>query len=107
VARLIEVRGVVDLPPELVVQVGDVLLFRATGGIIRSGAGVTTLGSFVAGTLTGDGLVLSPVGAPDATLFYASEPGRALIDLFTGDPWREPRRTTVTIEVRTAGSAAP
>jgi hypothetical protein len=104
--RLIEVQRVVDLPPELIVQVGDLLLFRATGGRVESGAGVTNIGSFVAGSLTEDGKVLSAVGAPDATLFRASAPGRALIDLFTGDPWHEPRRTTVAIEV-TAASTAP
>jgi hypothetical protein len=38
VGRLIEVRNVVDLPGALVVQVGDLLLFRATGGRIQSGA---------------------------------------------------------------------
>src|ERR1700737_169419 len=102
---LIEVRGVVDLPAELVVQVGDLLLFRATGGRVQSGTGVINLGSFVAGTLTGDGQILSSAGAPDATLFHASEPGRVLIELFTGDPWREPRRTTVAVDVRTAASA--
>ena len=100
--RLIEVRRVVDLPAELVVQVGDLLLFRATGGRVQSGAGVTHLGSFVAGALTGDGEVVSAMGAPDATLFHALEPGRALIDLFTGDPWRDPRRTTVVVDVQPA-----
>jgi hypothetical protein len=105
--RLIEVRRVVDLPAELVVQVGDLLLFRATGGCVQSGAGLTNLGSFVAGSLTGDGKVLSAAGAPDATLFHASEPGRVLIELFTGDAWREPRRTTVAVEVRNAASAVP
>jgi hypothetical protein len=40
---------------------------------------------------------------PDATLFAAWEPGRALIELFTGDLWHEPRRTTVTLEVPAAG----
>jgi hypothetical protein len=58
----------------------------------------------MAGTLADDGKVLSPVGAPDATLFAVPEPGRALIELFTGDPWHEPRRTTVTVEVRAAAS---
>jgi hypothetical protein len=105
--RLVEVRGVVDLPAELVVQVGDLLLFRATGGRIQSGTGVTNLGSFVAGTLSSDGQVLSAVGAPDATLFHALEPGRVLIELFTGDPWHEPRRTTLAVEVQAAASPAP
>jgi hypothetical protein len=104
--RLIEVQRVVDLPPELVVQVGDLLLFRATGGRVRSGAGVINIGSFVAGSLTQDGNVVSAVGAPDATLFRVLEPGRALIDLFTGDPWHESHRTTVAVEV-TAAPAVP
>jgi len=105
--RLIEVGRVVDLPAELVVQVGDLLLFRATGGRVQSGAGVINLGSFVAGTLTSDGQVLSAAGAPDATLFHASAPGRGLIELFTGDPWYEPRRTTVAVEVRAAALGVP
>jgi hypothetical protein len=105
--RLVEVRGVVDLPAELVVQVGDLLLFRATGGRIQSGTGVTNLGSFVAGTLNSDGQVLSALGAPDATLFHAVKPGRVLIELFTSDPWHEPRRTTLAIDVQGAASPAP
>jgi hypothetical protein len=105
--RLIEVRRAVDLPAELVVQVGDLLLFRTTGGRVQSGTGVTNLGSFIASSLTGDGQVVSAVGAPDATLFRATEPGRATIDLFTGDPWHDPRQTTVAVEVRPAASGAP
>jgi hypothetical protein len=104
--RLIEVRRVIDLPAELVVQVGDLLLFRATGGRVQSGSAVANLDSFVAGTLTGDGRVLAAAGAPDATLFHASEPGRVLIELFTGDPWHEPRRTTVAVEVQAATSSS-
>ncbi len=105
--RLVEVRSVIDLPAELVVQVGDLLLFRATGGRIQSGTAVTNLGSFVAATLTSDGQVLSAQGAPDATLFLALEPGRVLVDLFTGDPWHDPRRTTLAIEVQAAASPVP
>jgi hypothetical protein len=105
--RLIEVPRVVDLPAEVVVQVGDLLVFRATGGRVQSGVGLINLGSFVAGTLTSDGRVLSAIGAPDATLFHALEPGHVFVELFTGDPWREPRRTTIAIEVRTAASPVP
>jgi|SRR6476646_5906937 hypothetical protein len=105
--RLVEVRDVVDLPPKLVVQVGDLLLFRATGGRVQSGTGLTNLGSFLAGTLSPDGQVLSAMGAPDATLFHASEPGRVVIELFTGDPWHEPRRTTLAVEVQPEASPTP
>lgn len=105
--RLIEVPHIGDLPAELIVQVGDLLLFRATGGRVQSGAGLANLGSFVAGAMTSDGRVVSALGAPNATLFHALEPGRALIDLFTGDPWREPRRTTVVVEVQPAASVMP
>jgi hypothetical protein len=105
--RLIEVRRVADLPSELFVQVGDLLLFHATGGRVQSGPGLTNLGSFIAGTLTGDGQVVSAVGAPDATLFHATELGRVTIELFTGDPWRDPRQTLVAVEVRPAVSGTP
>src|SRR5208283_4095440 len=102
--RLIEVPHIGDLPAEVVVQVGDLLLFRATGGRVQSGAGLVALGSFVAGVIASDGRTISAMGAPAATLFRAMEPGRALIDLFTGDPWREPRRTTLAVEVQPTAS---
>jgi hypothetical protein len=105
--RLIEVPRVADLPAELFVQVGDLLLFRATGGRVQSGAAVTNLGSFIAGALASDGNVIPAVGGPDATLFRAMEPGRAIIELFTGDPWHEPRRKAIVVEVEPAVSPEP
>jgi hypothetical protein len=63
VGRLIEVRNVVNLPAALMVPAGDLLLFHATGGRIQSGAAMTNLSSFMAGTLIDDGKVLSAVGA--------------------------------------------
>jgi hypothetical protein len=64
---------------------------------------VTNLGSFMAGTLTDDGKVLSAVGARGPAPTPQIKSRQALIELFTGDPWHEPRQTTVTVEVPAAG----
>jgi len=39
------------------------------------------------------------MGAPNAVLFLARRPGRATIDVVTGDPWRAPQTTTLDVTV--------
>ncbi|MGH3768516.1 MAG: hypothetical protein ACRDS0_00375 [Pseudonocardiaceae bacterium] len=76
------------LPPSLTVEVGDVLVFGATGGHVRSGADVVEMmGAFQTGVLADDGRILAPTGPPGTVLFRARHPGRATIDVVTGDPW--------------------
>jgi hypothetical protein len=100
-SRLIKIQpGLAALPPALTVQVRDVLVFAATGGHVRSGQNVVELlGAFVTGVLGDDGQILSPAGAPNAVLFLARQPGRAMIDVVTGDPWHASKSTTLEITV--------
>jgi hypothetical protein len=100
-ARLIEVQTVEALPPGLTVRVGDLLLFRATGGrVVGDGNGaVDALGAFQAGSLDPAGGVLEAMGGPDAVVFLARRPGRARLELATGDPWHRPRPAVVEVAV--------
>jgi hypothetical protein len=100
VGRLIEIRpGVGALRSNLTVKVGDVLVFAATGGHVQCGEAVELWGAFLTGVLKDDGQILSPAGAPNAVLFLACHPGRAKIDVITGDPWHASKVTTLHIIV--------
>jgi hypothetical protein len=99
-ARLIEVQDVPSAPSGLTLQVGDVLLFKATGGHVRSGAGVVEmLGAFVPAVLGDNGAILTPMGPPNTVVFRGLRPGRATIEVVTGDPWQAPQTTTLSIVV--------
>jgi hypothetical protein len=75
-------------PPSLDIKVGDLLIFGATGGHIRSGADIVQfLGPFLPSTIQKDGKVISPMGTPNTVMFLARGPGTATIDVVTGDPW--------------------
>lgn len=100
VSRLIEVQPVAqDVPEDLTVGVGDVLRFAASGGRVRDGTAVEILGIFVESVLGTDGQVVAPMGPPNAVLFRARQPGRAAIDVVTGDPWHSPVTRSMTIVV--------
>jgi len=91
-ARLIDVGAASPSPPTLTVKVGDVLMFSATGGRVRSGPDVIVcLGAFVSSTVGNDGLIYAPAGAPNTVLFAAQRPGNAAFDVITGDPWHSTR----------------
>jgi hypothetical protein len=101
-SRLIDIRPDEDgLPPELVVAVGDVIRVAASGGRIRSGSGVELLGVLSESVIGTDGSVLTPLGAPGAVLLRARSPGRAVVDVVIGDPFRAPVTRSVTIRVET------
>jgi hypothetical protein len=98
--QLIEVQHAQDLPTGLTIRAGDVLIFGATGGHVHSGAEVVEiLGPFVRGVLGDNGQIISPMGAPNRVLFLARQPGRARIDVVTGDPWHAPKTTALSITV--------
>jgi hypothetical protein len=98
--RLIDVQDAAALPSSLRLGVGDVLVFSASGGHVRSGAGVIEiLGAFIPGVLRENGEIVSPMGAPNTVLFLARRPGRATIDVVTGDPYHASRSTTLEITV--------
>lgn len=98
--RLIEVQTGQGLPPRLVVRSGDLLVFEASGGHLRSGTeSVELLGAFVKGVV-GDNLqLLAPLGAPNAVVFFARNPGTAEVDVVVGDPWRSPKTLACRIVV--------
>jgi hypothetical protein len=97
-ARLIEVPDARTCPPALTVLPGDVLLFHATGGHVRSGnQAIDLLGPYLQAVLGDNGAVLAPAGAPNLVLFWARRPGRARIEVIAGDPWHAPQ--TVTLEI--------
>lgn len=99
-ARLIEVQDARVCPSSLTVCLGDVLLFRATGGRTRSGGDVVELlGPFLPAVLGDDGNILTPMGPPNTVLFRARRLGRAWIDVVTGDPFHTPQKTTLGITV--------
>jgi hypothetical protein len=98
--RLINVQHSPAGPSRLTVEAGDVLMFAATGGRIRSGADViANLGSFVPGVVGNDGKVYSPAGPPNTVLFVARGQGRATIDVITGDPWHATHSVTLDVVV--------
>lgn len=100
-SRLIEIPGGGQgMPAELVVDVGDVLRFDATGGRVRAGTAVELVGILVDSVLGTDGTVLTPAGTPNVVLFRAGEPGRAGIDVVTGEPFRSPSTHHLTVVVR-------
>lgn len=98
--RLIEVQEAQLRQSSLTVQPGDVLLFQATGGRVRSGGDVVEmLGPFLPAVLGQDGNVVAPMGAPNTVLFRAHCSGRASIDVLTGDPSQAAPPRSVTLSV--------
>ncbi len=99
-ARLIEIQSVRHISGEMSVRVGDVLQFKATGGHVQSGGEVVELlGAFLPSILGENGEILTPMGAPNTILFRALRPGRAAIDLVTGDPWHATHTTSIALTI--------
>jgi hypothetical protein len=99
-SQLIEIQpGQQDMPAELVVGIGDVLRFAATGGHLSTGTALELVGIFNDSVLGVDGRVLSPMGPPGTVLFRAVGQGQAVIDVVTGDPWRSHITWTLNIRV--------
>lgn len=99
--RLIEIQpGTQGFPPSITVEVGDLLVFSATGGHVQSGAdAVEIVGAFLSSVLGSNGRILSPMGAPNAVLFLARRPGHATIEVVTGDPWHASQTTMLDLTV--------
>ncbi len=99
-ARLIDIEPAVEpMPAELTVATGDVLRFAASGGRVITGTAVDLLGIYTTSVVGTDGRVLTPMGPPDVVMFRASVPGRAQIDVFTGDPYRSAGAERLSIAV--------
>ena len=99
-ARLIEVQEPDQFRAPLAVRVGDVLVFQATGARISDGeSALEILGPFVSAVVGENGAVLAPMGFPNAVLVRACGPGKATLELFTGDPFHGRRTTTLRITI--------
>jgi hypothetical protein len=99
-ARLIEVERPEACPSPLAIRVGDMLLIRATGGRVRRGGSVVELlGPFLQAVVGTGGSVMAPEGPPGAVLVRARRPGVATVEVFTGDPWRAPRTTSLKVNI--------
>jgi hypothetical protein len=100
VSRFIDIRPEEEgLPAELVLRAGDVVRFAATGGGVRSGTGVELLGILSESVVGTDGSVLTPLDAPGVVLLRAQAPGRAVVDVVSGDPFLSPVSRSVVIRV--------
>lgn len=98
--RLIEVQAPRKGPPRVTIQVGDVLLFKAAGCGVREGeAFVDILGPFLPAILVDHGEILTPQGPPNTVLVRALNPGQAVLDVITGNPFYETRTAAWAIMV--------
>lgn len=98
--RLIEVQDVQRCAAPLSLRAGDVLLLHASGGRVRSGAGVVeVLGPLVQATVGTGGGVVTPAGPPNVVLVRAWQPGRATLEVMSGDPFAGAQRSALEVEV--------
>jgi hypothetical protein len=98
--RLIEIEPTQDLPPLLTLRVGDALRVWASGGRVESGADVVeSLGPYQMSVLGTHGDVIAPAGPPNVILFVARRPGRATVEVMTGDPWHSSQSQSQQINV--------
>jgi len=98
--RLIDLRpSQQQMPADLAVATGDVLRFAASGGRVSGGEAIELVGVFSSAAVGLDGTVLTPAGAPDVVLFRAARPGRATLDVMSGDPFHSPQTVTMTVSV--------
>jgi hypothetical protein len=96
-SRLIEMQHVQNCLAPLAIRVGDLLLIQASGGRIQSGSSVELWGPYLPAVAAATGEIVTAMGSPNAILVRAREPGSAVMEVFTGDPWRETRTTTLRI----------
>lgn len=100
-AHLVTIDSSQDLPPKIHINIGDVLLFKATGGHQLSGSDVMEyIGVFTESFLLPTGEKVYPQGSPGTVLFKALKQGKALLSLVINDAWSDPasKPCEVTIE---------
>ena len=98
--RLVEVRDAHGCDSLQTLKPGDVILFHAAGGHVHSGTEtIEMLGPFRSAIVGDQSEILTPSGPPNTVLFRARQPGRAVIDVITGDPFASPKIATVNVTV--------
>jgi hypothetical protein len=102
VPLLVGVDIVSDEPPGVIrLEVGDLVVFTAPGGVVDSGTALEPMGAFIRAIPGPDGRPLVPQGTPNAVLFRATTPGEAVLHITTGDVWvAETRYVRVRVTVR-------
>jgi len=98
--RYIDIRLDEELPSELVLAVGDVVRFSASGGRVSSGTAVELLGILIEGVIGRDGSVLAPLGAPSTVLLRARAAGPAVVDVVSGDPYGSTVTRSIVVQVK-------
>jgi hypothetical protein len=99
-SRYVDARFRADgVPTELVLGIGDVVRFAATGCRIVAGGAVEVVGILTESVLGTDGSILSPAGVPGTVLLRAREVGAATVEVFTGDPFGSSVRHEVAVLV--------
>ncbi|OUJ74709.1 hypothetical protein [Hymenobacter crusticola] len=99
-ARLIDTQSLPELPSQITLSPGDVLVLQASGGYVQTGDDVLEmLGAYQPGLLQAAGTVLSPMGAPGTVLLRALQPGQATVNVVMGDPWFSPETHTLGVIV--------
>lgn len=98
-ARLIDIDDIQSLPSILHLNIGDLLMVKASGGFVKKGeSSIERLGPFILGVLQKDHSILSPIGSPGTVIFVARKIGQATIAVATGDPFFNPQ--LVELEIR-------
>lgn len=98
-SRLIELQQVTDCCGPLSIGVGDVLLIPASGCRVERGSSVELGGPYLSATATAAGEILTAAGSPNTVLVWARQRGPAVLEIITGDPWRETQTTRLHINV--------
>jgi hypothetical protein len=87
-------------PGAVTLEVGDLVLFTAPGGVIESGSALEPLGAFTQALPDPEGHPLAPQGPPNLVLFRAARPGEALVRITTGDVRHQPGVSHTRVAVR-------
>jgi len=99
-ALLIDVVNVEVLASPITLHAGDLFSFKASGGQVNSGTEIIELlGPFSTAILQDNGEIISPMGPPGILLFFARRPGKAKIEVVSGDPFFKPILTHLEIIV--------
>jgi hypothetical protein len=87
-------------PGAVTLEVGDLVLFTAPGGVIESGSALEALGAVTQAVPGPEGHPLAPQGPPNLVLFRAARPGEALVRITTGDVWHQAGASHIRVVVR-------
>jgi hypothetical protein len=97
--RLIELLNVKSFRGPITIRVDDVLLLFGSGGQIDNGSSIEFGGPYIPATAVASGEVLTAIGGPGTMLAWARRPGLTVLEIVSGDPWRETEKTILHVNV--------